>query len=142
MSPPPAGEELTQLHKRMGAVVSAIVNRVGEGKMGSQKSGNNGALVSGAEFVIENIATPRHSRILLVGHVAPLIALIRMLDGQIELPLRLGCAFISILKRKIDSSGDEGGRPGEAEGLGAYEATISNGHLSDGDWIPWGFMNL
>lgn len=145
LSLPPAGEELAQLHERMGAVISVIVSRVGEGKIGrSHRGENNGAQLSGAEIVMENIATPRHSRILLVGHVAPLIALIRMLVGQIELPLRIGCASISIMKRKIDSSVDERERPEEdgAARLGAYEATISNGHLSDGDWKPWGFMNL
>lgn len=61
--------------------MSEIVSRVGVGKIGRQRGENNGAQIPGAETIIENIATPEHSRILLVGYVAPLIALIRMLVG-------------------------------------------------------------
>lgn len=58
LSPPPAGEELAQLHERMGAVISVIVSRVGEGKIGrSHRGENNGAQLSRAEIVMENIAT-------------------------------------------------------------------------------------
>ncbi|KAF8071688.1 histidine phosphatase superfamily [Lyophyllum atratum] len=82
---------------------------------------------SGLLSKIESEATSeKHTHIILVGHVAPLIALIRVFLGNTSQPMRLGCSSITTLRKAV---------------LGKWEAvSIGNGgHLEKGALNDWGF---
>lgn len=76
----------------------------------------------------------QHKRILLVSHAATVIALARELLGNRELPLRIGCCSLSILKRKQDRS----------DVIGAYEPIklASGDHLEQGASRDWSFDDI
>ena len=153
--PSQKGEELHELHQRMSDCASIIIQRVG--KVAGTRDGrkeddrvveNLMNILSGAKCVVEDLTNDKHSRILFVGHVAPLIALIRMLIGESELPLRLGCASISTLRKETDTTIHrddkvDNGRE-NLSSIGTYHPLKLNSsdHLADGEWIPWGFMDM
>jgi transcription factor C subunit 7 len=82
---------------------------------------------------VEHRMPTTHSRILLVGHAATVIALTRELLGDRDLPLRVGCCTLTELKRKIG-----------AEVLSGWtvKALASGDHLRDGVQRDWGFDDV
>ncbi|KAI5119992.1 hypothetical protein M0805_004435 [Coniferiporia weirii] len=76
----------------------------------------------------------QHKRVLLVSHAAIVIALIRGLIDDRELPLRVGRCSLTVLRRK---KGREGVK-------GAYEhiKLASGDHLREGASRDWGFEDI
>lgn len=71
----------------------------------------------------------KHTQIIIVGHVAPLIALVRVLLGNMSQPMRLGCSSITNLRKAEDENW-------EAVRIG------SGKHLEKGSLNDWGFEDM
>ncbi|TFK77056.1 phosphoglycerate mutase-like protein [Pluteus cervinus] len=75
----------------------------------------------------------RHQRILLVSHAATVITLARVLTGDMQLPLRVGCCSLSEFVR---SSNDDVTGSWDAKRLAQGD------HLKDGALRDWGLEDI
>ena len=78
---------------------------------------------------------PQHKVIMLVSHAATIIALIRSLHGDRELPIRVGCCSLTEVVRK------EGG---DWKVIGGWEVKkLADGaHLEGGAPRDWGIEDI
>ncbi|KAF9453774.1 PGAM-domain-containing protein [Macrolepiota fuliginosa MF-IS2] len=115
--PPQKGEDVSEVHDRADGFLKVFVPEV------------------------ERTYAGKHKRILLVSHAATVIALVRSLVGQREMPLRIGCCSLSELVPKYLVDGEQEGR---TKVVGAWEAKklADGGHLEKGASREWGFEDI
>ncbi|KAH8102625.1 phosphoglycerate mutase-like protein [Cristinia sonorae] len=104
------GEDVEQCHHRAGQCVKAIVED------------------------LERRFPGKHQRILLVSHAATIIAVVRELVGDRDLPLRPGCCSLTKLERKAGVVGV----------LGGWEPKllVDGSHMAGGSTRDWGFEDI
>lgn len=110
--PSRTGEDLDEVHARAAGALSALVQAVERRSAG------------GADRPVKSI--------LLVSHAATIVAAVRALVGDRELPLRVGTCSVSVLRRKA-------GDAGKGVGGGWEPRVLADGrHLKDGPSRDWG----
>ncbi|KAF9015204.1 histidine phosphatase superfamily [Cyathus striatus] len=97
------GEDVSEIHQRTDGFVETFIPEV------------------------ERKFHQKHSRILLVSHAATVIALVRSLAGNRELPLKVGCCTLSELTRKPSST---------------TQMLADGSHMAQGSSREWGFEDI
>lgn len=117
----PAGWSTTWYPSRRGESVEEIHDRV------------NGCL---SVFIphLERVY-PQHKVIMLVSHAATIIALVRGLLGNRNLPVRVGCCSLTEFARKEGE---------DWKVIGGWEVKkfVDGTHLKDGTLRDWGFEDV
>ncbi|KAJ3544948.1 hypothetical protein NM688_g5686 [Phlebia brevispora] len=104
------GEDVDECHDRTAGFLEAFVPEV-EQRFGQQ-----------------------HKRILLVSHAATIIALNHSLLGDRQIPMRIGCCSLSVMKRKESAPKIEGGWVALKIGDGS--------HMKEGATREWSFDDV
>jgi len=113
------GETVEELHNRIDALLPAF-----------------------ASALAQRLPLEKRKKVLLVSHAATVIALLRSLLGDRELPMKVGCCSLSIVDGKTgtDSEGDVE----KVQMIGAYKPVmlVSGDHLTGGSSREWGFEDI
>lgn len=123
------GETVAQVHERCRQFLEAFINRLEEDQY--DRSVGNGKLEG-------------HRCVLLMTHAATAIALTRALVDDENLPMRVACCSLTILKRRERKDDAVGGSVSCLPLLGSWDIVqLARGEfLSGGLERDWGFEDV